>query len=234
MRDQVRLTRENLVLHPAMLIGVFQGGSGVYLEQYPVKDGKLGAGRPVSHKTFAALTGGRGAVPTGFLETGNILYLKIGLESKTFNSGIFWFPAGIAPMRSTQWGGEVKMVPYPALVLVVANGTPYIFALKGKERPTPETKLWKAPFWNTSQNGQVCTGNCRIAEGFKGAEEMRRFWQDFWYGSTFSDHGQQFYNEKDLLHLWGKELVEANEFPDDLLVEEKNATLGAEANYFGF
>ena len=49
-----------------------------------------------------------------------------------------------------------RIFPQPPLVWRVDGGDLKIRALMENKRPTPETKLAVAPFWNLSDDGRVC------------------------------------------------------------------------------
>lgn len=53
-----------------------------------------------------------------------------------------------------------QFVHYPPLLFIAARGLS-VFALVKKERPTLETRVWKAPVWNLS-NGGMCNGNLTL------------------------------------------------------------------------
>ena len=59
---------------------------------------------------------------------------------------------------------NAKRYPVPALVFKVSGGNLSIRALAKDERPTAETKLMTAPFWNCSDSGDVCLGTMRVPE----------------------------------------------------------------------
>ncbi len=52
-------------------------------------------------------------------------------------------------------GGERHApVPNPGLVMVVCKSGWYVFAVKGKDRPTPETELFQVPYFNVWTGGR--------------------------------------------------------------------------------
>lgn len=84
--------------------------------------------------------------------------------------------------------GKYKM---PGLVLGVCDNDIYIYAFKGKEKPTGKTELFNAPFYNVYEDGEVCMGN--ISEFKKKEflhEEISR-WERRFFGGRFTDaHGE--------------------------------------------
>jgi PRTRC genetic system protein B len=51
-----------------------------------------------------------------------------------------------------------RRYPQPPLVFIAGDKQLSVFALTKSERPTPDTELYTAPYYNTSQ-GRVCTGS---------------------------------------------------------------------------
>lgn len=49
--------------------------------------------------------------------------------------------------------------PQPGLVHVLKDGQWHVYAVKGKDRPGPGTKLFRAPYFNVWKDGRICEGN---------------------------------------------------------------------------
>ena len=121
----------------------------------------LKAGTPISHADLNNLVEQlQGQLPVEFLPA-NVLV-------RTQRSITWWAPPAIRPMfYETEQNKEVallsgKRYPQPGLVLrAEANGLD-IRAVAGNARPTPETRLYRAPYWNVSDNGSVCLGSTRV------------------------------------------------------------------------
>ena len=56
--------------------------------------------------------------------------------------------------------------------------------MKGSERPTEETSLFRAPYFNVYADGGICTGNVQLAGGT--TAERLRAWNDAFFGSFFT------------------------------------------------
>lgn len=82
-------------------------------------------------------------------------------------------------------GGERHApVPNPGLVMVACKAGWHVFAVKGKDRPTPETKLYQVPYFNVWRGGKICTGTARTP---KGADRKKpTAWEDAFFGSFFT------------------------------------------------
>src|SRR5258706_5478467 len=78
-----------------------------------------------------------------------------------------------APCKRTVWfeaedgadegiGTRHGPASHPALVFAAAGGKWYVFAVKDKGRPGPDTPLYRAPYFNVWKTGEICTGNVRL------------------------------------------------------------------------
>jgi PRTRC genetic system protein B len=57
-----------------------------------------------------------------------------------------------------------KMYPHPALVFLIHGRELFVRALAEDRRPTADTRLKNAPYWNTDVHGRVCLGSMRAPE----------------------------------------------------------------------
>jgi PRTRC genetic system protein B len=55
-----------------------------------------------------------------------------------------------------------KKFPHPALVFAATEKHLSVRALPKDERPTTSTLLMSAPYWNTYEDGSVCTGSMHV------------------------------------------------------------------------
>jgi PRTRC genetic system protein B len=77
-----------------------------------------------------------------------------------------------------------KRYPMPPLVFKVAGGHLWVRALDNDERPSAETKLKTAPFWNCNDSGEVCVGTMRIPE-LSGVDAIET-WERGFFQSEFT------------------------------------------------
>ena len=76
------------------------------------------------------------------------------------------------------------VVPTPGLVWMVMQGQLYVYAFKGVDRPTQQTKLYQAPFFNVWSQGKVCVGNAEMPTGDDVAIPEK--WVKGFFGSLFT------------------------------------------------
>ena len=78
-----------------------------------------------------------------------------------------------------------EVVPHPGLVFAVtAERVWKVWAVKGSERPGPETVLFRAPYMNVWDNHTVCAGNVETPR----ASDTERIeaWNEAWFRSYFT------------------------------------------------
>lgn len=100
---------------------------------------------------------------------------------------VWWVKPAVREMwfSCEEFGGERHaLVPNPGLVMVTCKSDWYVFAVKGKERPTPETPLCQAPYFNVWAGGKICTGTARTPRGVK--RKNPNAWEAAFFGSFFT------------------------------------------------
>lgn len=78
-----------------------------------------------------------------------------------------------------------RSFPQPALLFIAGHQRLRILALSRDERPTPDSRLYAAPYWNTLTGG-VCLGSTSLPETLS-AKDAGGYSSDF-FASTFT-HG---------------------------------------------
>lgn len=81
-------------------------------------------------------------------------------------------------------GKRQAVVPNPGLVMMVCRGNWYVWAVKGNQRPTPDTKIFRSPYFNVWSEGKICTGSTPKPKGKLRQEPQA--WVDAFFGSNFS------------------------------------------------
>jgi PRTRC genetic system protein B len=103
----------------------------------------------------------------------------------------WWTPAAVRPMffRSDSELGSISgwRFPHPALLFVVRAGSLYVRALRSSSRPSADTKLFAAPYWNTGNDGAVCAGTMRAPKATSVATIPA--WEQAFFQSEFTHPG---------------------------------------------
>jgi len=76
-----------------------------------------------------------------------------------------------------------KRFPQPALLFRASEGHLAVRALAEIERPTPKTKLFRAPYWNVYESGDVCLGSTKVPREASVASLPR--WEQAFFESEF-------------------------------------------------
>jgi PRTRC genetic system protein B len=76
------------------------------------------------------------------------------------------------------------LFPHPGLVFKVVGKDLFVRAIATISRPTPETPLKMAPYWNTDGRGLVCAGSMRVPESSDIASMPA--WVDAYFQSSFT------------------------------------------------
>ncbi len=146
---------------------VYQGGHDAFAAWHPAKtpeDGSvpyLGEAEPLTTEFLRALSEGLGAYVAPEILPASVLV-------RTSELLVWWTRAQrrVLFFSDQSEAGELsaKKYPVPALVFKVSGGNLSIRALAKDARPTAETKLMTAPFWNCGESGDVCLGTMRVPE----------------------------------------------------------------------
>ncbi len=91
------------------------------------------------------------------------------------------FYGGVDPDARALDGGAY---PHPALVFRVTRRELFVRALERDERPTGETPLKTAPYWNCDAAGRVCLGSMRVPD--QTTVESISDWQAGFFRSQFT------------------------------------------------
>ncbi|WP_186058895.1 PRTRC system protein B [Burkholderia gladioli] len=117
-------------------------------------------------------------------------------------------------------GDRHAIVDHPALLFVAHGGKRYVFALASSVRPTAETPLYRAPYFNVNNSGLVCTGNVDIASTPNTAD-VERYEDDEFFRSRFTHtNGTDLISGGGAAELW-VDLLNGAQFPTERLIPLK-------------
>jgi len=148
----------------------------------------------------------KGIIPPNLLhlnpaEQGNALwYTRAGKRSLYFTESL-GLPCTVAHVPALVWKADRRKLA--------------VYALAANRKPTAETVLCYAPFFNLHQDGLVCMGTVpvRIRESAS-LEEFMRSWETYFFNSYFS-HLLENHNpvQGNLVLLWKRILETGEPFP---------------------
>lgn len=82
-------------------------------------------------------------------------------------------------------GARCGNTPHPGLVFAATDHGWSVFAVKGDSRPTPETELFQAPYFNVWAGGKICTGNVQLPS-HAGLKERMEGYEKAFFESYFT------------------------------------------------
>lgn len=166
----------------------------------------------VSEKTNHEFLNSKGVLPSNILqinfgENGSVVWFTKAKKRKLFFAESLEIPNGYAEIPAMLWYADKKNLK--------------VFALKSDRRPTENTPIFHAPYFNIYENGSVCMGTVNV-EIKKSAciEEFTKNWEDYFFNSYFS-HLMNGHNptKGNCLQLW-KDLVDSKKpFPKEVLIK---------------
>jgi PRTRC genetic system protein B len=114
-----------------------------------------------------------------------------------------------------------KTFPHPALVFMIHGRELFVRALVEDCRPTADTRLRNAPYWNTDSAGRVCLGSMRVPE--EASVGSLSHWENAYFASEFTHPSgavRLTSHPGGFLGLWSS-LAGRKRFPAKFLVESK-------------
>jgi PRTRC genetic system protein B len=111
-----------------------------------------------------------------------------------------------------------RSFPQPALVFKVSSNELWIRALAADKRPTADTAMMVAPYYNVNAEGLVCQGSMRSPSEASVASMLQ--WEQSFFDSEFTHiygGGHFTRHAESLVDLWMK-LASAARFPTRTLV----------------
>jgi PRTRC genetic system protein B len=114
-----------------------------------------------------------------------------------------------------------RMYPHPALVFLIHGRELFVRALAEARRPTADTRLKNAPYWNTDADGRVCLGSMRVPE--ETSVGSLSGWENAYFASEFthpSDAVRLTTHPSGFAGLWSS-LAGRKRFPAVFLADSK-------------
>ena len=147
---------------------------------------------------------------------------------RTNDTIVWWTGARQRVMFFSDRGGDAvlrnmngRTYPHPPLLFKASGSHLWVRALRENARPEPNTKLYMAPYWNTYDNGVVCTGTMRIP--YEKSVAIINGWERSFFQSEFT-HAAGVRNYLSypggFLGMW-RFLEGKRKFPSRYLVETK-------------
>ena len=204
---------------------LYQDGSSTFATLHEVKSGQegapyLNAGQSVTAGFLQKLAAGLGANVAAEILPEHVL-------ARTQELIVWWSCAQHRLMFFGDGNDETKklngrMYPHPALVFMIVGNELFVRALGEDRRPTADTRLKGAPYWNTDSHGRVCVGSMRVPEELSASSVLG--WQDAFFASEFTHPGGAVHltsHPSGFLGLWSSLAGRHRHFPVKFLADAK-------------
>jgi PRTRC genetic system protein B len=181
-----------------------------YLESHQINDsGQIMEGKPLLQETMQGIvdvffderqgmTRMKGMLPENILS----FELKPGGDYK-----MMWHrPAEIRVLHTApQLKLPVNKTWVPAMVYVANRKNLSVCAVKTNSRPKENTRLYKAPFFNVSDDGRVCLGNAQMKKPKENSyAAFMQYWEDLFWLSEFTHLNDSGKTKTDMHKVWLK------------------------------
>jgi PRTRC genetic system protein B len=205
---------------------------GVYVEAYDMdENGKPINAHPLSISETAGLAEAldcSGHLKREFLKSkgimpGNVLYIN-----PHHNGFAIWStPAQtVSLFFKEELGIPCGKAKVPPLIWKATREQLFIYAFKENKKPTEDTPLYYAPFFNIHKDGNVCMGTVDIEIDNKFfLEEFIVAWERYFWNSYFSHLlGNHCPVSSNIVQLWKDQVNSNKKFREDVMIK-RNETL---------
>lgn len=182
-----------------------------------VEDGVIQPGRAINGNDLQGLfEQGARATPRTWIPP-NVLSLGEG--------SVTWFSPGKSRKMFFKGKPELnrKTFPHPHLIFTADGTRLSVYAYRGRGRPTPDTMLYRAPYWNIYDDGNVCLGDGPWPKA--GTTESIDQWEKCFFLSKFSHSNTAAIVKGGHDKLWAR-LIGKKSFPTHKLIP-LNINLGS-------
>lgn len=145
-------------------------------------------------------------------ENGSVLWFTKSMKRQLFFTENLEIPNGMAEVPAMLWSANKRSLK--------------IYALANNRRPSENTPLFFAPFFNVYENGNVCMGTVDVhIQNSTSLEEFIIKWEDYFFNSYFS-HLMNEHNpiNGNCVNLWKSLINTEKQFPKETL-KKVNRTL---------
>jgi PRTRC genetic system protein B len=183
--DVITSSSETMTLKKAILL--YSGRSKSYAtvnDVFQAEDGsqQIGAGVAATIESVAELA----ELLVGNIKMGG--FLPDTVLSVAPTSVTWWCKPSVRQVwfhcEDEKVGKRSAKVPCPGLIFTVSESGWSVYAVMGDKRPTPETKMFRAPFFNVWRSGKICTGNVLLPDS--STKESIKEWESAFFRSYFS------------------------------------------------
>jgi PRTRC genetic system protein B len=187
-------------------------GSGCPINAHPLTEQeakRLSEALDIEQQAGKAFLKPKGIIPPNLLhinpaEQGNAVWYTKACKRKLFFTESLGLSNGVAHVPAMVWAADRRKLS--------------VYALASGRKPTADTALYHAPFFNVYQDSSVCMGTVpvRIRESAS-LEEFMHSWETYFFNSYFSHLAGFNPVKENLVLLWKKLLSNGEKFPVNVL-----------------
>lgn len=206
---------DGAIYHPkqAMIVYATHPQHGIesryYLEVSDImvddKRAFIGAGKPVTKETLQTMMDvvAESDKQTFYSVSETVPTNLLVIDQRAGRNVIAWWKPALRQTLLIK--GKASITCWvPPLVFIVRNNRLAVAALAKSRRPTINTRLHHAPFFNVYQDMKVCLGNVKPPKTSGDITELMTAWEKAFWQSEFTDTVTGAYKKKDLEMWWRK------------------------------
>ncbi|WP_121811234.1 PRTRC system protein B [Mucilaginibacter kameinonensis] len=198
----------------------------IYVESYDIgKQGQPINAHPLTLKEMSALSEillSTQELKGGYLRPAGIIPSRLLYLNQQAGGFAVWYTP---PQEVNLFFADTLHIPsgktkIPAMVWRADAEKLAVFAIKGKAKPTADTPLYHAPYFNIYHNGNVCMGTVQVGIHAQTAlEDLMTAWEQYFFNSYFSHsiNGNSS-TRSPLQALWARLRESGEAFPQEELV----------------
>ncbi len=199
----------------------------IYVESYDIgKQGNPINAHPLSVKEMTVLSEllqSTQALKNNYLQCEGLLPPKLIYVNTQNNGYALWHTLSqeVDLFFTDSLGIPSGRTKIPAMLWKATKDSVQVFALKGKAKPTADTALYNAPFFNLYQDGRVCMGTVNISIDRQTClEDFMAQWETYFFNSYFTHTlGEHRHCKGNLIQLWQGQVGTGQDFPQDELIK---------------
>ncbi|GEM52757.1 hypothetical protein EB1_25470 [Empedobacter brevis NBRC 14943 = ATCC 43319] len=233
MSNVKNITKDFGVLyHPVSALVFYQNKdentTNMYVEHFDMDtNGNPVNAHPLTVQEANALAKSLHTADRAFLQPNGILPISI-LHINSGNGTVIWYTT--AQQRQLYFVDSLQIpngkAQVPPMLWKATKNSLSVFAMTTDRRPTENSELYHAPFFNMYEDGKVCMGTVDVnIKNSASVEEFTQAWETYFFNSYFSHLlGNHNPIKGNCVTLW-KKLIQTDEaFPKEVL-KPNNKTL---------
>ncbi|GAB3511761.1 PRTRC system protein B [Emticicia fontis] len=230
MSNQKDITKNfETTYHPVSALVFFQSeevNEPMYVEHYDIgPDGKPINAHPLTvieaQKLVNALDTDKKEV-TAFLRPKGIMPLNVLHYNLGKNGCLLWYTKAQKRQLffSENLGIRNGQAFVPSMLWSATKDSLSVYAIDTNKRPTGNTQLYQAPFFNVFQDARVCMGTVNVQiQSSASVEEFMTAWENYFFNSYFSHFNNNSPTKGNSIALWKELILTGKAFPIDQLVK---------------